>query len=69
MPSTNWAGVAENSTDYSGDYYIPNLGVLMNDTGYIMNDTVATMNDQIPNPIFAPSTNYGNVAVNSTNWS
>ena len=56
--STNWSGVPTESTDWGGNYYIPDLGVTMNDSGYIMNDTVATMNDQIPNPIYAPSTNW-----------
>lgn len=57
--STNWTPVASESTNYSGDYYIPNLGVIMNDTGYLMNDTVATINDQKTNQtLYAPSTNW-----------
>lgn len=57
--STDWSNVASQSTDYSGDYYIPNIGVTMNSTSYIMNDTVATVNDQkINQTLYAPSTNW-----------
>lgn len=67
--STNWAPVTTSSSDWTDSYYIPLLGVILNDTDYIMNDTVATMNDQEVNPIFAPSTNYTQSSTNSTNWS